>query len=152
MEFRITNQKELDKAFKRASNEDLSIGWTLVFKQHEERRRDAQNRLLYAFLSQISKQSGHGIDYERGYYKLNYGCPILERDDADFAEFMGILRYNYTYDKLIEIMSTERVRVSSDMTVKQFAEYLTDIKNNAESRGIILTSNEDEYLNSLLNG
>ena len=152
MEFRIANQQDLDKAFKQASKEDLSLGWLLVFKQHQERRRDAQNRLVNVFYSQIAKQSGHGVDYERGYYKWTYGCPILARDDVIFNSIWCSLKERYTYEECIAIMATDHIRVSSEMTVKQCAEYLTEIKNNAESRGIILTSNEDEYLNSLLNG
>lgn len=150
MEFIIKNKADLDKAILRASEQDLSLGWLLVFKQHEERRRDAQNRLINVFYSQIAKQSGNGVEYERGYYKWTYGCPILAKEDVIFNSVYCALMERYTYEEVIKIMGTDIVRVSSEMTVKQCAEYLTQIKENAESRGFTVTSNEDEYFKSLL--
>ena len=117
-----------------------------------EGRRDKQNRLSFMWYSERGEQSGHGKEYERNYCKYTYGCPVLLADDSgnndQFIELYTHLINTLNYEQLIDAM--EFIEVTSLMSVKQFAEYLTDVERDAAQQGWQLTHPDDIYYQSLM--
>ena len=112
-----------------------------------EGRRDKQNRLSFMWYSERGEQSGHGKEFERNYCKYTYGTAILLADDSGdndhFIELFSHLINTLTYEQLVDAM--EFIEVTSLMSVKQFAEYLTDVERDAAQQGCQLTNPLYEY-------
>jgi len=146
----ITTEKDRQIFIKKAIEVDLlKKPWVFEAKPFKKDRNVAQNRLLYKWLNEIAMQSGNGFGHERGFYKFNYGCPILCRDDDDFNQVYMALVEIYNYEEMISIMSTGVISVSSIMKIKQCAEYLTSIEQSAFERGFQLTHPDDYFYEAM---
>ena len=142
----INNYDDLVACFKECKSEGFKTKHVLTYKEGEEQRRDKQNRLYYHWLRQIAYQSENSEEYERGYYKWTYGCPILAEEDEWFNENVYLkLMDTYTYEEIIDVMGKETINVTSLMTVKQMNRYIMEMKADAEKREIVLTDLDDIY-------
>jgi len=126
---------------------DYEKPWQVEIKPYKKDRTNAQNRLLYLWLSQIEAQNKHGEQNNRNFCKFTYGCPILARDNESFAEFYGSLMENYEYEQCIKSM--EFIAVTSLMNTKQFTEYLNQIEQYANEQGYRLTRPDDLYFQAM---
>ncbi len=146
----ITTEKDREKFFEQAKQVDLSKKpWVFSAEPYKKDRNNAQNRLLYKWLAEIAKQSGNGFAYERGYYKLNVGCPILCESSERFNELYMALVEVKTYEEMIDLMSDEQINVSSIMKIDQFSEYLSRIEKSASERGFRLSHPDDMYYEAM---
>ena|GEM_PF-4215990 len=73
--------------------------------------------------------------------KLDYGVPILCRD-MDFMMVWQPFRY-FTREAKLRVL--KKLPVTSIMDIKQMTEYLTTIKIDKESKGIVLTDKDDMF-------
>lgn len=146
----ITSLDDLVKAFGELKTVDLTKPHTLTFKEGKPRRRDLLNRLQHHWLAELAEQTGYGKEYWRGYCKWEFGCPILARDDEWFqANIHDQFMCTYTYEEIIDIMGTNVISVTSEMSDKQMSEYLTDVRNHANSQGYRLTDKNDMFFEAL---
>lgn len=148
--FILNSLKDKSKVGAYLDGLDYSTPKSLIIDDYKKDRNNAQNRLLNKLYTDIGKDpKGSGYAYERGFYKFNYGCPILVRDNEDFADFYDTLLELYEYEKMIEVMSTEIISVSSIMGVKQCSEYIENIYQSAHERDIYLSKPEDLYYEAM---
>ena len=122
--------------------------YAVTIKIADESRSDKQNRLAFSWYQIMGAMTGHGKEHERAYCKLTYGIPILRRDDAEFNQFYNQALMHLTYEQQLKAM--EYLSVTSLMGVRQFAEYLTTVDNEAGLRGIRLPHPEDSYYEALM--
>lgn len=115
----------------------------VIIREHKRDRSLAQNRLSFQWYRERAKQQGTTQDYEHRLCKLQYGCPILIADDADFAELFRRAIEPLDYEKRIAAM--KYLPVTRLFKVRQMADYLTDIERDSAAKGIVLTHPEDLY-------
>lgn len=121
--------------------------YTIKVSIDDETRNNKQNRLSFFWYRFLGKETGHGEEYERRMCKLTYGIPIL-LEDADFNAFYAEAIAPMDYEK--QLMAMSYVPVTSLMTVRQFAHYLTAIDMYCAERGITLPRPEDLYWEALM--
>ncbi len=142
----IVTEADRDEFIERAKQVDLSKRpWVFTADHYKPDRSKAQNRLLNKWYAEIGKQSGNGFSYERGYYKLTYGCPILCEANERFNALYVSLAEIKTYEEMLILFSDDSINVSSIMNIKQFTRYLNEIEQHASERGIRLSHPEDYY-------
>lgn len=124
-----------------------------IVRDHRKQREVIQNSLYWRWLTVIA--------YELGVTKedVHYDCkkrmlvPIYERDDSGYAEMLYSIRRLYKhdprdgnalFDQIVKLTST------TNATVKQFAEYLTEIERDMMGKGIALPHKEDQYWDALM--
>jgi len=122
--------------------------YTVKVAQGDEDRSLKQNRLSFMWYQLRGSITGHGKIHERCLCKLHYGVPILMRDDDDFLRFFQKALAPMAYQDQLDAM--EFVPVTRLMTVKQFAEYLTDVDQESAKAGIMLPHPEDLYWAALM--
>jgi len=121
--------------------------WTVRISEDDESRSLKQNRLSFMWYRLRGEATGHGKDYERGLCKLIYGIPIL-RERKEFNEFYEAALDNLDYRQKLDSM--EFVPVTSLMTTREFAVYLTIVDQESASIGIVLPRPEDLYWAALM--
>lgn len=140
----IHNDRDRQEFIQKAMQVDLNKqAWIFSAEPFKQKRSQAQNKLLNVWYTEIGKAKGNGFDFERNYYKFQFGCNILARDDQDFNEFHVGLMSAYTFEQCCEAM--KYIQVSSLMNTKQFTEYLEMIDQDAIKRGIYLSKPDDCY-------
>lgn len=108
-----------------------------------EKRRDAQNKLNWRWVTAIAEQMYDSKEDIHTDNKLQLGAPILERDNDSFSEAWGMIAANLNH---VEQLNAIRfIDVTKIMTVKQMAEYLSDMELHYERNGIMLPKKDDEY-------
>ena len=119
----------------------------VVIDQKQEDRSKAQNRLYWLWLSQWSKRQGTDKDTEHLFFKKQFLARIYHRDEVGqykrtFAA-VRVLRdqkhpqYQAVADGLNELIST------TDASVDQFTEYLSDIHAFCNQHGCWLSTPDD---------
>lgn len=109
--------------------------------QAGELRSGKQNRLLYRWYADISRQLGDQTANEiRAECKLTLGVPILRHGDEAFRAFYDAGVRPLTYEAKLKAM--EYIPVSSHMTTPQMTEYLNAIDRKYSPLGVMLTDPE----------
>lgn len=108
-------------------------------------RSTHQNRLQRQWVKEIAEQLGDQTAEEvRGLCKLQFGVPILRRDNEAFRiaydEMLKPLPYAMKLKLMCEPFDFGVTRL---MTTKQKTEYLDAIHREFSGRGVILTDPED---------
>ena len=112
----------------------------------EESRSDKQNRLSFMWYK-ILGETFSSKEEERARCKLDYAIPILRRDE-DFNNF-----YKYAIDDLVreaQLAAMDFIAVTSLMSVKEFAEYLTTVDQTSAANGCVLPHPSDLYHEALM--
>ena len=127
-------------------------------REHEENRSAAQNRLYWAWLTDlertdVNEHAGKTKDEWADYFKLHSLSKIYERDFAWYAEVMQTLR-NLWRDGMKEESETIhkfviRETSTKDAKVKQFSEYLKYIENWAHHAGVLLRTDAKLYAEAM---
>ena len=123
-----------------AEHGDIDVSVTL----HDESRRGAQNRLAWLWNGQIGQAMGVSPDYAHGLCKLDVGLPLQLADEdlhkraAFVAEVLShVPKRNH------KIAIAHDMLRSKDLTVRQFAVYLTAVDRHFAAQGIVLVSPDD---------
>lgn len=118
-----------------------------------EARRVAQNRLMWAWLTDMQNTSveslaGNDKDWWHEDMKRRFLINILERDDHEFAEMLESLRVVYRSgmkdhaDRFFKHVVSEAS--TTHLSVEQFSEYLKCIQRFCDDKCIFLRT--DRYL------
>ena len=141
------NRAQAVRAVQEIRAEPLTV---VEIKSYKSDRSLAQNRLLYLWLNELSKKSGNTVTWERGYYKHKFGVDILAETNDHIQPLVSALESEYKYEKLIEILGSDLVAVTSQMNTRQMAEYLNHIELDSRTRSIALPYPEDLYLEAMV--
>lgn len=147
---KITTEKDRYNALATINDLDLTKPLTLTIAPYEENISSAQRRLYWGWLTDASKTTineyaGHTKEDWHEMVKVRFLIPIFERDNEGYAEMMDALREvrpNHVWLTLRKHIIKETS--ITDATVKQMAEYLTDIERYFHDFGITLRT--DQYL------
>lgn len=114
----------------------------IVVQDHKDDRTLAQLRLKWMWAGEYGSQHGITKDDANRQFKWRHCRPILIRDDETGA-------YKALFDRAEEDPIVARHFIdmihSSDMSVKQFSEALTEWDHWAGSKGIIFPHPEDLF-------
>ncbi len=141
----ISNENDRSLFIQKLNKIDLSKGaWQVDAAIYKPSRSKAQNKLLFKWYGEISKQSGDSLENVRNELKFRLGCQILCQNpkNDDFRAFYESLMSMYTYEQCVSAMAF--VGVSSLMNVKEFTEYLRQIEFYSVNQGYVLT-HPDEF-------
>lgn len=149
-EFEIRSGKDVIKASTIISRLQPSLEkqYRIVITKLEEKRRSKQNRLSFMWYQDRASHTGNTIKYERCYCKLNHGIPILSADDPEFYSWYNGSIGRLAYEQ--QLSAVEHIDVTSLMSVKQFALYLTEIDVESTEMGAPLRHPDDLYFAALM--
>lgn len=109
----------------------------VIVQKHRAKRSLSQNAMYWDWITIIGDSLGYSKDAQHGILKVRFLLPILVRDDPDVAALAERVQGNESL--LSNMLST------SDLSVKQFTEYLDDINEFAGRMGIRLPHPEDVH-------
>ena len=135
----ITSEQLRNRAVQVCGSVPLDTPHVVEIRPYKKNRSEQQNRYYWAIITIIAADLGLTKDEMHEEYKERFLLPIFVRDDAGYAAMVnavtvadpGLLR------QVVALTST------AQCNVKQFTEYLDEIKHNAFSLGIRLPSLED---------
>ena len=135
----VTTEQLRNRAAQVCGSIPLDSPHVVEIRPHKKSRSEHQNRYYWAIITIIAGDLGLTRDEMHDEYKERFLLPIFVRDDAGYAAMVnavmaadsGLLR------QVVALTST------AQCNVKQFGEYLDEIKHNAFSLGIRLPALED---------
>lgn len=117
----------------------------LKMREHEEKRKDAQNALQFHWYKEMEMQGDKSAKEYRAECKLHHGVPIArENPDFDIVYREAIIRLPYE-TKLKFMLDPVNLPVTSDFGVKDMTRFLKAVQQDFSERGMTLTTNEDLY-------
>lgn len=138
---------------------DLCFAWLREHLEHlpfevtvatEARSRSVnQNRLMWLWNSEIASHMGFTKDEVHYNLKRKFAVPIFVRDDPEYAAMVlavkAVRKEGMTgrAEALAKVIA--RLTSTTDFTVEQMREYLTDIEHYAAEIGASLTFPADLY-------
>jgi hypothetical protein len=118
----------------------------MLLRPVKKGRTYAQNNLSHRWYDELGKHTGHGEGYERARCKLTLGIPILRASDEEFCELYDKYFKHLAYDVKLHLMEKLEIPVTSLMSTKQFADYLTAMEQDAANNlGLFLSQPGDIY-------
>ena len=140
----IRNDNDRKAFIAKVNAVDLNKPWKMTAEVFKPKRSVAMNSLLYAWLSEIAKTTGEGVEHTRGYLKWEFGVPILlARGEVEFDNLINAIVDKMQYEQIIDLFGTDRIAISSAMKVPEFLDYLTAIQEYCYKRQIPLARNSD---------
>lgn len=143
--FKIVGQSQRNACFDfidalHAEHGDIDV----TVSVHEENRRSAQNRLNWLWCGQIGQSMGVSPDYAHGMSKLDILLPMSLADESlhKRAAFVKEILRHVRLRKHQIAVAHDMIR-SRDLSVRQFAQYLTEFDQHYAAQGIVLVSPED---------
>lgn len=117
----------------------IDIEWRIASSDKSAR----QNRLYWKWMTEIEQATGNDREYMHRYFKNKYLSGIYMRDNGEYAKTVASVNrlkefgMEYDYRRLRDyvIKSTS----ITTATMKQMAEYMTLIKHDVITHGIVLT-------------
>ena len=117
---------------------DTPHPFTATIKIGEEPRRDRQNRFAFEAYKQIAMILGDRPSSDvRAETKLRIGVPLMREQSEAFREkYDRLIRPIYSYEQKLELMIEPfDFPVTRLMTVKQMAEYITQMLAHWDAQG-----------------
>ena len=106
-------------------------------------RTDRQNRLSFAWYSDVSKQLGdRTVEDVRAYCKLHFGVPILRQSDTFRAAYDRLIKPRPYEERLALMTEPFDFSVTRLMTTAQKTEYLDAMSRHWSAQGVRLTDPE----------
>lgn len=113
------------------------------FKPYEQKRLDVQNALMWVWNGQWGLALGYTKDEIHDANKRDLLLPLMMQYPEDYPHAAWVYRLDEqrpgNWDSFKRMIST------TDLSVKHFAEYLTDMEHKSHSQGVQLFSKSDEY-------
>lgn len=108
-----------------------------------EKRSNPQNALMHKWYAELSKQRGDVTpETVRAECKLQFGVPIMRRDDAEFRSWYDETIKPLPYEVKVRLFEMLDPAVTSKMTVGQLTEYLDNMGRFYREAGFYLTDPE----------
>ena len=138
----ITTEAKRKKIIKEIESLTLNE-YQITIEPIKEDRSRAQNRLSHMHYAQIGKHMGEDTDEVKTRCKLQYGIPILQAGNQDFCDkwFSLTMFNNHSQNLIVASM----IPVTSILTIKQMAQYITAYMREHESNGIALSHPSDLF-------
>ena len=146
----INGERQRENALAILQNLPLEPVHEIIFRPHKKDRSASQNRLYWQWLTVIAGETGHTKDEMHEFYKGLFLTRIFTRDDNGYAEMAAAikaLRGRPEYEAIAA--QVKRLTSTTDASVEQFTEYLTDIEQHALKQGIALPHPEDLYMEAM---
>lgn len=129
--------------------------YTVEIRKFKKDRSAAQRRLqhvwyTYIFMNQPgAEDKQNSKKYIENYCKLEFGVPILFRDDENFAKSWSAMSMHMTYQEQLDAMSI--LQVTRLFKVKQNTEYLEEMKRHYSEKedSVYLPSGDDLYYEAM---
>lgn len=123
--------------------------WEIIIKPYKRNRTQEQNRLYWAWLGEIARETGADAEELHEAYKRKFLAPLLKRDDEGYRELsetLAALRKEGQHDSAEKLGLLILSKLStSELNVKQMTEYLNEVdKHAADFHGITLTQPPDK--------
>jgi len=125
----------------------------VLIRTRKKSRSADQNALYWYFITIIAGERGETKDAMHTEYRRRFLVHIFERDDSDYAAMIDAVRKvhkagmveesKFMANQIVELTSTTKAGV------KQFAEYLRDIEQDAVEKGIYIPRREDIYYEAM---
>ena len=113
----------------------IDSGKDFIVTAQGQKRNSDQNALSFAIYGQIATQLGDQTLFDvRCRCKLDFGVPILRRDDKDFDDMYGKSIALLPYEDQLRAMKW--LQVTSVMGKRQFAEYIDTVIREYSMQGI----------------
>lgn len=108
-----------------------------------EKRTNPQNRTIHMWYSEAATRLGDTTERDvRAECKLQFGVPILRRDNAAFRLEYDTDFKPFPYETKRKLFKALDPAITSQMTVKQLAEYMDAMQQHFAQMGIHLTDPE----------
>ena len=135
----ITSEQLRNRALQVCGSVPLDTPHVVEIRPHKKNRSEQQNRYYWAIITIVAADLGLSKEEMHEEYIERFLVPIFIRDDSGYAEMVeavvaadsGLMR------QVVRLTST------TQCSVKQFGEYLDEIKHNAFDLGIRLPLIED---------
>jgi len=126
----------------------------VLIRARKKSRSADQNALYWYFITIIAGERGETKDAMHYEYKKRFLVHIFERDDPEgYGTTIESVRTVYRAGMKNEALHLEALIISLTSTtkagVKQFAEYLRDIEQDAVEKGIYIPRREDIYYEAM---
>lgn len=109
-----------------------------------EKRSLDQNALSFALYKEISAQrEDQSLMDVRCQCKLDYGIPLLCRDDPEFAELWHQIEAATTYEQRLFLM--KKYKVTSEMKKPTFSEYIDTVVREYAKQGVVIDMPGDDW-------
>lgn len=146
-----TSKQQLISIF-RGAEDLLQHGMVQIqMRNHEEGRKEKQNRLAFHWYRELAEQSGNEPDYYRAFCKYHFGIPILIEDEQCRAKIETVFK-PLDYETRLKLMTAPfDMPVTSLFTVKEFARYLNKVELHFTERSYKLTTGDDLYFEATMN-
>lgn len=106
-------------------------------------RTDAQNRLAFRWYMDVATQLGdRGFATARAQSKVQFGAPILCRDNEPFSRSWARLRSRFSHEEIVEFVRETELPMTSIMHLKQMVEYMEEMERYWRGLGVQLTDPE----------
>jgi hypothetical protein len=110
--------------------------WSCVYGPARSTGKNSQNSMFFELYTHIADWNhGGNVEAARAECKLNYGVPILRRDDPTMEDFFHKALDHLTHEDQLKAMKF--VDVTSEMSVTQGSEYITTILDTYAEAGIM---------------
>lgn len=124
----------------------LEVEYTVVVDQVEEGRRQAQNRLAWVWNTECGRFYGENADHMHGMNKCKVLYPLMlewEKHRQDAIYFRDAVKMLKEPEHAYWL--ADRTLRTKDLTVKEFAIYLTTLQGYWGQQGLTLTTLVEEY-------
>lgn len=127
---------------------DENTSFLVTASEPETTRKSLQNRLMWRWNKDTGKHYGWSANYAHGWNKLNILLPLRLSWGSTYKRAMGeravadALIQNVSYEWAV-FNSIDNIR-SKDLSVREFAEYLTQMQRYHGEHGCSLFTREDE--------
>ena len=149
--FVLREQANYDSLFKFLDENSKDQLLEVTVREHQKDRSILQNSLMWTWVGIIADDLGWTKEDVHKDLRKRILSPIYERDDYGYAATLKALRdmYSRGYEKEAEDLFY-KITSTTSATMKQFAEYLTQIERDSILKNIILPHPEDRYYESLM--
>ena len=124
----------------------------ITIKPAKKERSISQNALYWKWLTILANEYGDSKEDRHFYYKGKFLVHIFMRDDESYLEMITAIKLVKKQGMTAEYESLKKqvIKMTSttDCSVKQMTEYLTEIETHATSIGVGFVK-DDEYKHAL---
>ena len=146
--FPYNTPEQIAKFDSMALQRDKELEWSICLKPLEKSRSAAQNRLSHVIYAYIEKHSNDTLKHDiKSYCKYKFGLPIIIEEELELTEQFKTVLSKLTYEERITAM--ELIPLTSLLSVKQMAVYLTNVYTYFDSMGYQLPKPDDLYYSAL---
>ena len=122
------------------ASRDQEKTYKVTFQEYKRDRSLEQNALLWKWHTEYAAQYGCTKEYAHNRFKYKYVLPILLRDDEDgqIKRVWDLVRGDKE-----AIAGLVKAIHSSDLSVSQMSEAMTEYQMDASAQGFVFTDPED---------